>query len=84
MEAMERTTLKDRIVFITGASAGIGAACAQAFAREGSRLLLAARRVERLAAAEPALRAAGASDIHAFHLDVTDREAVDSALAALP
>ncbi|MBK7048496.1 MAG: SDR family NAD(P)-dependent oxidoreductase [bacterium] len=37
-------TLKNRLVMITGASAGIGEACAEAFAREGCRLVLAARR----------------------------------------
>ncbi|MGD1106129.1 MAG: SDR family NAD(P)-dependent oxidoreductase, partial [Terracidiphilus sp.] len=36
--------LNGKIVFITGASAGIGAATAMAFAAEGARLLLAARR----------------------------------------
>ena len=41
--------LKGKIVFITGASAGIGAATAMAFAAEGARLLLAARRAGKLA-----------------------------------
>ena len=41
-------TLKDRLVLITGASAGIGEACAESFAREGARLILAARRRDRL------------------------------------
>ncbi len=42
-------SLKGKIVFITGASAGIGAATAMAFAGEGARLLLAARRAGKLA-----------------------------------
>lgn len=41
--------LKGKVVFITGASAGIGAAAAMAFAGEGARLLLAARRAGKLA-----------------------------------
>jgi 3-hydroxy acid dehydrogenase/malonic semialdehyde reductase len=41
-------TLQNRLVMITGASAGIGEACAEAFAREGCRLVLAARRRDRL------------------------------------
>ncbi|MFZ0633744.1 MAG: SDR family NAD(P)-dependent oxidoreductase, partial [Acidobacteriaceae bacterium] len=49
---MSKTSLKNSVVFITGASAGIGAACARAFGAEGARLLLAARRVERLEAME--------------------------------
>ena len=52
---MAKISLRDRIVFITGASAGIGAACARGFAAEGARLLLAARRVERLQTMEAEL-----------------------------
>lgn len=40
--------LKDRIVFITGASSGIGMACARHFAKEGAKLILLARREDRL------------------------------------
>ena len=40
--------LKDKIVLITGASSGIGRSCAESFAREGARLILCARRKERL------------------------------------
>ena len=81
---MSRNSLKDSVVFITGASAGIGAACARAFAAEGARLLLAARRVERLEAMEVDLLEAGATAIHAFQLDVQDRAAVEQAIAGLP
>ena len=42
-------TLKGKTVLVTGASSGIGAATALAFAAEGARLLLAARRAEKLA-----------------------------------
>ena len=81
---MAKITLKDRIVFITGASAGIGAACARAFAAEGARLLLAARRMERLQAMEVDLLEAGAAAVHVFPLDVQDRSAVEEAIADLP
>lgn len=81
---MSKLTLKDRIVFITGASSGIGAACARGFAAEGARLLLAARRVERLKAMEAELLKAGAAAVHVFQLDVQDRAAVEAAMAALP
>jgi len=81
---MSQYSLKDRIVFITGASSGIGAACARAFAAEGARLLLAARRLDRLEAMEVDLLESGATAIHAFALDVRDRAAVERALSQLP
>jgi 3-hydroxy acid dehydrogenase/malonic semialdehyde reductase len=81
---MPKYELKNRVVFITGASAGIGAACARAFAAEGARLLLAARRTDRLAEMEQELRSAGAADVHHFPLDVQKREQVEQSLAALP
>jgi 3-hydroxy acid dehydrogenase/malonic semialdehyde reductase len=82
MNAMNK--LQDAVVFITGASAGIGAACAHAFAAEGARLLLAARRVERLREMEPKLRGAGAADVRTIALDVRHSDAVGAAIGALP
>lgn len=76
--------LKGQVVFVTGASAGIGEACAYAFAAEGANLLLAARRVERLEAMRDKLMEAGAGAVHAFGLDVQSRAAVEQAMAALP
>ncbi|MBV8114806.1 MAG: SDR family NAD(P)-dependent oxidoreductase [Silvibacterium sp.] len=76
--------LNGTIVFITGASSGIGKACALAFAGEGARLLLAARRLSRLEEIKPKLLESGAPDVHNFALDVRDRGAVESAIAALP
>ncbi|MFZ0662957.1 MAG: SDR family NAD(P)-dependent oxidoreductase [Acidobacteriaceae bacterium] len=79
-----KTELKGSVVFITGASAGIGEACAYAFAREGARLLLAARRLERLEAMRGQLMEEGAAEVHALKLDVRDRAAVASAVENLP
>lgn len=76
--------LNGKIVFITGASAGIGAATAMAFAADGVRLLLAARRGDKLAAVADRARERGAQAVHTFTLDVRDRNAVASAIAALP
>lgn len=73
-----------KLVFITGASSGIGEATARAFAHEGIRLLLCARRAEKLDALRPDLLAAGAPDVRTFALDVRDRQAVNAALKALP
>ena len=66
-------SLKGKIVFVTGASSGIGAATALAFAAEGARLLLAARRMDKLAAVAEAALKSGAEAIHTFSLDVRDR-----------
>jgi hypothetical protein len=76
--------MKDKIVFITGASSGIGAATAEAFARLGTKLLLCARRIELLQAMDGELRDAGASDVYSFALDVQHREAVAETLSKLP
>jgi 3-hydroxy acid dehydrogenase/malonic semialdehyde reductase len=77
-------SLKDKIVFITGASAGIGAATAREFARHGARLLLCARRLDRLQSMEAELRDAGAADVYNFELDVQSRGDVSTNLAKLP
>jgi 3-hydroxy acid dehydrogenase/malonic semialdehyde reductase len=76
--------LNSKTAFITGASSGIGEATARAFATEGARLLLAARRKERLDALGPKLLQAGAAAVHFIQLDVRDREQVESAVAKLP
>ena len=77
-------SLAGKVVLVTGASAGIGAACARAFAREGAKLLLCARRVDKLNAMEQELRALGAPDVYGFELDVRSNVAVESAIGSLP
>jgi NADP-dependent 3-hydroxy acid dehydrogenase YdfG len=76
--------LNGKIVFITGASSVIGEASAFAFAAEGARLLLAARRVERFKELSPKLKEAGAQDVHTFSLDVRNAGQVAARLDALP
>jgi NADP-dependent 3-hydroxy acid dehydrogenase YdfG len=76
--------LKNKIVLITGASSGIGAACAKQLAKAGAKLLLCARRcamVEHLAAQ---LHAEYGTENHAFSLDVRDHAAIKKQMAALP
>jgi serine 3-dehydrogenase len=70
--------LTGKIVLVTGASSGIGAACAEVFAQAGCRLILAARRLDRLEAAADRLRAEFGTEALAGSLDVRDREAVDA------
>jgi len=76
--------LMGKTILITGASSGIGEAMARQFAREGARLLLCARRLERLQALADELRASHDSDIHTFALDVRDRPAVELLPDCLP
>jgi len=71
------------VVFVTGASSGIGRACAQGFAREGARVLIAARRAERLKDLEPELIRLGAPSVRALTLDVRDEPAVSRAVTDL-
>jgi len=77
-------SIRTRTVFITGASSGIGRACAHAFAAEGTRLLLCARRRERLEALAEELRIEHGVEVHTFVLDVRERAAVTASIDALP
>jgi len=77
-------SLKDKIVFITGASSGIGRSCAGAFAFQGARLLLAARRRGRLDELATELKDRFPVQVRVFELDVRDQPAVERAVAGLP
>jgi NADP-dependent 3-hydroxy acid dehydrogenase YdfG len=76
-------SVKDCNVLITGASSGIGAACAKVFAQAGAKLILAARRQERLHQLADEL-SFFAGSIHLLQLDVCDRSSVEFALSNLP
>lgn len=77
-------TLKNKIVFVTGASAGIGRDCAEAFAAEGSKLLLCARRVDRLNRLAQKLQKRFGTESHIFGLDVQNQKEVAAAIVNLP
>ena len=73
------------IALVTGASAGIGAATARAFARSGRRLILAARSADRLNELATALDAQyGEGTALVRQLDVTDADAHERAIETLP
>jgi 3-hydroxy acid dehydrogenase / malonic semialdehyde reductase len=73
-------SLSSETVLITGASSGIGEAAARQFAAQGSRLVLVARRGDRLAA----LAASLSVPCHVLALDLREGDAVERALAGLP
>ena len=76
--------MRGKIVFITGASSGIGEGCARKFASQGSDVILNARNVAKLEELKKELEKA--YDIRVFLLpfDVRDRKAAVDALASLP
>jgi len=70
-----------KTVLITGASAGFGEACARKYAGPQTRLILAARRLERLKSMQQELKD---SECHLLQLDVRDRNSVAEMLSGLP
>jgi NADP-dependent 3-hydroxy acid dehydrogenase YdfG len=78
---MSENTLKDKWVMITGASSGFGAAAARAFGAEGSKLLVGARRVDRLKEVAAEARRAGAPEAYFHALDVSKTPSVDAFVA---
>ena len=71
-------SLKEKWVLITGASSGFGAAAAKAFGACGARLLLGARRMDRLQQSAEEAKKAGAAEAHIHFLDVTKTESVQA------
>ncbi|MGE5655227.1 MAG: SDR family oxidoreductase [Actinomycetota bacterium] len=77
-------SIQGQIVLITGASSGIGAACARVFAQGGAKLILAARRMERIKQVAAELIKNLGSEVYLVQLDVRDRAQVESVLNSLP
>jgi 3-hydroxy acid dehydrogenase / malonic semialdehyde reductase len=70
--------LANQWVVITGASSGFGAAAARAFGAQGAKVLVGARRLDRLKAVVSDAKEAGAPEAHLHHLDVSQTDSVES------
>src|SRR3989339_849909 len=77
-------SLKGKIVFITGASSGIGKSCAYAFAKEGANLVISARRKNLIDEIAEDIRKKFGVKVHAYKLDITKREDVINSVKTLP
>lgn len=75
--------MKGKTIFITGATSGIGQACARKFATMGCRLILNGRNLVKLSALEQELIANGV-EVLVLPFDVRDREAMRRAVETLP
>jgi 3-hydroxy acid dehydrogenase / malonic semialdehyde reductase len=72
----------NKIALITGATSGIGKACAESFANLGIRLILCGRRLDRLEELKESL--SGQVDVITLAFDVRDRQAVNDAISTIP
>ena len=70
-------SLKNKWVLITGASSGFGAAAPIAFGAGGAKLLLGARRIDRLKKVAAESKKSGASEAHFHELDVSKTASVE-------
>jgi len=77
-------TLKNKIVFITGASSGIGKACAEQFAVLGCNLIITARRIERLKELTNTLQQQYGVKVLPVQLDVRHNQDVKNVIEELP
>lgn len=76
--------LTNKIVLITGASSGIGQACAHLFAAQGARLILSSRRIPRLVELERELASLYKTRHYLLPLDVSKKKNVKQQLGSLP
>ncbi|MDR4987950.1 MAG: SDR family NAD(P)-dependent oxidoreductase [Bacteroidales bacterium] len=76
--------MESKTIFITGATSGIGMACAEKFAEAGHQLILCGRRRERLEQLRVKLEKECKIAVHTLTLDVSDRKAVEQAVKKLP
>jgi len=72
--------LKNKTIFITGATAGFGLACVKLFAQNGARIIACGRRKQRLVELQKEIP----DNLYIIKLDVQDRDAVKKAVTELP
>mmetsp|Transcript_4805 Transcript_4805/g.12624 ORF Transcript_4805/g.12624 Transcript_4805/m.12624 type:complete len:268 (-) Transcript_4805:83-886(-) len=77
-------SIAGQVVLITGASSGIGEACAHRFAEAGCKLVLIARRIEKLEELKDVIAAKFGVDIHVEQFDVGDVDKIEALRDALP
>jgi 3-hydroxy acid dehydrogenase / malonic semialdehyde reductase len=77
-------SVKGKIVFISGASSGIGKSCAYAFAKQGANLIISARRKNLVDEIAEDIRKKFGVKVHAYKLDITKREDVINSINSLP
>ena len=73
-----------RIIFITGATSGIGKACADIFAKNGDRLIINGRRKQKLEELKSSLESAYKTEVICLPFDVQNKEEVSKSIAGLP
>ncbi len=73
-----------RIIFITGATSGIGKACAEIFAKNGNRLIINGRRKEKLDELKSFLESTFNTEIFCLPFDVQNKEDVSKSIGSLP
>ena len=77
-------SLKNKNVFITGVTSGIGKSCAYAFATEGANLIISARRLSLVEQIGKDIRNKFGVKVHTFKLDVQNKTEVDNSIKSLP
>lgn len=79
-----KSNIKNKIILITGATSGIGEACARRFASEGARLILCGRRIDRLKKLSNEFKKLFNIDPYYVQFDITQKSQVESFYESIP
>lgn len=77
-------SLKNKIVFVSGATSGIGKSCAYAFAKEGANLIINARRINLINEIGDDIRNKYGVKVYGFKMDVRNKDEVDHSIDSMP